>query len=152
MRDSWVKNVDEKIAQLKANFPKGGPYVLTHGDLNPWNIFISNANEEKNFRISAIIDWELAGFFPWWFETSCAGLPVDSFEVLGEDSDILHLGYNIKEWQELWRTVSPVLEAWQRGGDHTMSKHTTDRANRWFGLPFCACKPYSQEHMDTELG
>jgi hypothetical protein len=125
---------------------------LAHGDLNPRNIFISDANQEKKFKVSAIIDWELAGFFPCWVENSCAGLPADLYEVLDEDSGILYPGYNIKDWQELWETVSPVTKAWKRGGNHTFSKHKTDRANRWYRPPFCACKPYSQEYMDNELG
>ncbi|EHK97029.1 hypothetical protein M7I_7167 [Glarea lozoyensis 74030] len=66
--NSWVKEADEQIAKLKASFPKGGPYVLTHCDLHFENIFVSNENEEKKWKVTGIIDWETAGFYPWWAE------------------------------------------------------------------------------------
>ncbi|TVY35264.1 hypothetical protein LOCC1_G008110 [Lachnellula occidentalis] len=56
--------IEEKLQELKDNFPKGEPYVLTHGDFNLTNIIV-NAKENK---IEAIIDWEMAGYFPWWAE------------------------------------------------------------------------------------
>ncbi|KAH8601005.1 hypothetical protein B0O99DRAFT_493098, partial [Bisporella sp. PMI_857] len=67
--DSWVKEADRMVAELEESFPKGAPYVFTHRDLDDDNIFISNENEEKKFKVSAIIDWELSGFFPWWAES-----------------------------------------------------------------------------------
>ncbi|TVY83318.1 hypothetical protein LSUE1_G004785, partial [Lachnellula suecica] len=44
--------IDEKYEELKKNFPKSEPYVLTHGDLNLTNIIV------KDEKIEAIIDWE----------------------------------------------------------------------------------------------
>ncbi|KAH6663166.1 hypothetical protein B0J14DRAFT_570493 [Halenospora varia] len=152
MRDSWIKEVDEKIAELKANFPRGGPYVLTHGDLHLDNIFISDANSERKFKISAILDWELAGFFPWWAEDIRAILPHDSWQILGPDSDILHPGYDTKAWGKIWKDVYPVKESWSAGGYHGRSKHGLGQANSWYRPPFCACKPYAQEYRDKDLG
>lgn len=54
--------IDAKLAELRATFPSGGPYYLTHGDLNMSNIIV------KDDKIHAIIDWEMAGFYPWWVE------------------------------------------------------------------------------------
>ncbi|KAH7309358.1 kinase-like domain-containing protein [Rhexocercosporidium sp. MPI-PUGE-AT-0058] len=54
--------IEEKFQELKDNFPEQGPYVLTHGDLNTTNIIV------KDGKIEAIIDWELAGYYPWWVE------------------------------------------------------------------------------------
>jgi len=42
--------VENKFQELKANFPKGEPYTLTHADLNFSNIII------KDDKIEAIID------------------------------------------------------------------------------------------------
>jgi hypothetical protein len=148
---SWIKEVDEKVAQFKANFPKGGPYVLTHGDLHTDNIFISDENEEKKFKISAIIDWELAGFFPWWAEAFRTALP-DVFQILGSDSDIYHPGYKTKDWDKVYQAVSPVIDLWDSGGNHTISIHKPDQANCWYRPPFCACRPYAQEYRDNDLG
>jgi hypothetical protein len=54
--------IDAKLAELRTAFPSGGPYYLTHGDLNMSNIMV------KDDKIVAIIDWEMAGFYPWWVE------------------------------------------------------------------------------------
>jgi hypothetical protein len=148
--DTWIKEVDEEIARLKANFPRGGPYVLTHGDLHGDNIFISDDNEDKKFKVSAILDWELAGFFPWWTEilrTSC-----HAFEVLGSGSDICYPGYNSEDLFKVEQAVAPLKKAWFRGGNHTKCMHKPDESNRWYRPPFCACKPYTQEYRDSALG
>lgn len=68
--ESWIREVDEKVAKIKTVLLGEGrlsnedQYVFTHGDLNKGNIFIV---EEKPviFKISAIIDWEFAGYCPW---------------------------------------------------------------------------------------
>ncbi|CZR62978.1 uncharacterized protein PAC_12875 [Phialocephala subalpina] len=150
---SWIIEVDEKVAQLKANFPRGGPYVLTHGDLHTENIFISDDNPEKKFKVSAIIDWELAGFFPWWVERFRAELPESAWEILGDDTDFHHPGYSEKkDLKDIWKPVGDVKDKWFEGGNHGWSKHGLHQANRWYRKPFCACKPYAQEYRDSSLG
>lgn len=52
----------ETLKELKEGLPKCGPYTFTHGDLNAQNIIINNGH------VAAIIDWELAGFYPVWWE------------------------------------------------------------------------------------
>jgi aminoglycoside phosphotransferase (APT) family kinase protein len=54
--------IEAKLQELKNNFPTGPPYVLTHADLNTGNIIVNNG------KIIAIIDWEVAGYYPWWVE------------------------------------------------------------------------------------
>jgi hypothetical protein len=54
--------IEAKLQDLKVNFPDGAPYVLTHGDLNLDNIMV------RDGKIVAIIDWEHAGYYPWWAE------------------------------------------------------------------------------------
>ncbi|TEY70230.1 hypothetical protein BOTCAL_0109g00180 [Botryotinia calthae] len=75
----WTSDVDEWWAQvephiedkslkeiLKEKYPlcikPGGPFVLTHGDLNTQNIMV------KDKHISGIIDWERGGYLPEWWE------------------------------------------------------------------------------------
>lgn len=58
-----LKIIEQKLQEIKDNFPRGGPYVLTHGDLNLTNIIV------QDDKIEAIIDWEMAGYYPWWGET-----------------------------------------------------------------------------------
>ncbi|TVY15444.1 hypothetical protein LARI1_G006521 [Lachnellula arida] len=153
--DSWVIEADKKIAQLKAEFPRGGPYVLTHGDLHMGNIFVSNENPEKRFKISAIIDWELAGFFPWWLEYFRCKLPLPGsvWETTGEASDIHRPGYSGKQdINDIKKPVEAVRKCWQTGGYHVLSKHGLGQANRWYRKPFCAGKPYAREYRDDCLG
>jgi len=95
--NSWVVDVDKKVVQLKANFPRGGLYVLIYGDLYIENIFILDDNPEKKFKVSAIIDWELAGFLPLWVERFCAELPESAWEILGDDTDFYYSGYSEKK-------------------------------------------------------
>jgi hypothetical protein len=54
--------IEAKLHELRANFPSGAPYYLTHGDLNLSNIIVHND------KIEAILDWEMAGYYPWWAE------------------------------------------------------------------------------------
>ncbi len=50
--------------EFAKNFPKDrGPFVLTHGDLDPSNVMIHNGS------ISAILDWEYADYYPVWWES-----------------------------------------------------------------------------------
>lgn len=67
--ESWIKEVDEKVAKIKTVLLNEGglskeEFVFTHGDLNDGNVFVF---EEKPgvFKISGIIDWEFAGYCPW---------------------------------------------------------------------------------------
>jgi len=53
---------EAKFQKMKAWVPQSGPFVLTHGDLHLGNIIVHDG------KITAIIDWETAGFLPWWVE------------------------------------------------------------------------------------
>lgn len=59
-----AKAIDARIQELRNNFPESSPFVLTHGDLNLGNIIV----DPDAGKILAIIDWELAGYYPWWVE------------------------------------------------------------------------------------
>ena len=47
--------------------------VFCHNDLHPCNIIVRKSdspNESQEYRLAAIIDWEMAGFFPFAYELS----------------------------------------------------------------------------------
>lgn len=44
------------------------PCVFTHGDLRPANIMV-DTNETGDWRVTGIIDWEEAGFYPAYWES-----------------------------------------------------------------------------------
>ncbi|TGO07497.1 hypothetical protein BTUL_0271g00090 [Botrytis tulipae] len=77
--DFWTSDVDEWWARVEPNIrdksrkdyfmeqfslhiKPGGPFVLTHGDLNLQNIMV------KDKHVSGIIDWEHGGYLPEWWE------------------------------------------------------------------------------------
>ncbi|KAG4274870.1 hypothetical protein FPRO04_08878 [Fusarium proliferatum] len=50
---------------------RGHKICFTHGDLNPRNIMverISNSAEVRGWRLSGIIDWETAGYYPEYWD------------------------------------------------------------------------------------
>ncbi|KAF7954302.1 hypothetical protein EAE96_005431 [Botrytis aclada] len=75
----WTSDVEEWWARVEPSIPDksrkdslkeqytrlikpGGPFVLTHGDLNAQNIMV------KDKHVSGIIDWERGGYLPEWWE------------------------------------------------------------------------------------
>jgi aminoglycoside phosphotransferase (APT) family kinase protein len=65
MHDTKSRAVAEQLFQkLKDNFPKSEPYILAHGDLSWGNIMV----RKEDLKITAILDWEHAGYYPWWAE------------------------------------------------------------------------------------
>ncbi|TVY91394.1 hypothetical protein LAWI1_G005185 [Lachnellula willkommii] len=128
--------IEEKLQELKDNFPKGEPYVLTHGDLNLANIIV-NAKENK---IEAIIDWEMSGYFPWWAERWLSivwgdGLSNELFKPLWRD---VCPEMDAKTFAEqVINKVDPVVRAWQ-----ACKKEHPAKASKWLRPPFCECQPY----------
>ncbi|KAJ6189814.1 kinase-like protein [Penicillium mononematosum] len=53
---------ERALAAFRKRLPNCRPYVLTHGDLNLGNIMVENG------RLTGILDWEYAGYFPVWWE------------------------------------------------------------------------------------
>ncbi len=50
--------------RLRARMPPCRPYTFTHGDLNINNVMVDVV---KN-TVTAVLDWELSGYFPVWWE------------------------------------------------------------------------------------
>lgn len=55
--------------RLRQCMPSASPYTFTHGDLTNVNIIIENGS------LAGIIDWELSGYFPVWWENVCTSVP-----------------------------------------------------------------------------
>ncbi|KAL3469579.1 hypothetical protein BJX99DRAFT_241025 [Aspergillus californicus] len=52
--------------------------VLCHNDLEPRNILVRADNITAHYKVVAIIDWEMAGFFPFVFESFYKDLALGS--------------------------------------------------------------------------
>jgi aminoglycoside phosphotransferase (APT) family kinase protein len=50
--------------RLRDRMPPCAPYTFTHGDLNYHNIMVDVATG----KVTGILDWELSGYFPVWWE------------------------------------------------------------------------------------
>lgn len=72
--------------RLRKCMPPAAPYTFTHGDLTNVNIMVENG------RLTGIIDWEMSGYFPVWWEYVCTSVP-DSEED--------------REWKTLLRKYMP---------------------------------------------
>ncbi|TVY88872.1 hypothetical protein LAWI1_G007525 [Lachnellula willkommii] len=138
--------VETKYQELKANFPKGEPYTLTHADFNFSNIIV------KDDKIEAIIDWEMAGYYPWWVERwrSLIGGNYQSNEII--DSLWADIGFEMDEatfQHEVIMNVAPVLQAWEQSMQHT--NHPGYQSG-WERPPFCECHNWTGIIQCRELG
>ncbi|TGO40430.1 hypothetical protein BHYA_0037g00290 [Botrytis hyacinthi] len=132
-RDAWVKSADEHIVEIEVGFPKGGPYVLTHGDLSDANIFGSNDNVDQKWKVTAIIDWETAGYFPWWVEIArnpvlLSGPGTTEEKILGFCTPT----FNKEDWEPMMKAIKSVSKLWSSGGTVGRSSHGNGGANRWY--------------------
>ncbi|KAF2109669.1 kinase-like domain-containing protein [Lophiotrema nucula] len=159
--EDWINNMDEelregisrelktkdktvinaRLQELKQNFPDGAPYVLTHADLNMSNILVHDG------KIEAIIDWELAGYYPWWVEVytsynrALSGAADELFDVVWRE---LNLSVDFV------KNMAPVRRAWES----CPVKHTGRTHGVWRRPPFCKCQRFGgkilKHHIDSE--
>lgn len=76
--------------RLRKCMPAAAPYTFTHSDLTNVNIMVENG------CLSGIIDWEMSGYFPVWWEYVCTSVP-DSEED--------------REWKTMLRKYMPDYSA-----------------------------------------
>lgn len=87
MEQSLHETVPETVRiRLRNCMPPAAPYTFTHRDLTNVNIIIENGS------LTGIIDWEMSGYFPVWWEYVCTSVP-DSEED--------------REWKALLRKYMP---------------------------------------------
>lgn len=137
------KVIEEKLQEIKNSFPRGGPYVLTHGDLNLSNIIV------KDDKIEAIIDWEVAGFYPWWAETYRVAMygGMNMNDLFRGVWPRVHPFLGGDAFQELIQKLRPLRQAFDRGG----REHVAPEFGFWLP-PFCKCKPYGGMIKGKDLG
>jgi aminoglycoside phosphotransferase (APT) family kinase protein len=64
-----LEGVPENVLrQMREQMPSSTPYTFTHGDLTNVNIMVKDGN------LTGILDWEASGYFPVWWEYTCAGI------------------------------------------------------------------------------
>ncbi|KAM0139665.1 hypothetical protein ACHAO1_002724 [Botrytis cinerea] len=150
-RNEWIKTADAHILKIKADFPKGGPYVLTHGDLNDTNLYASNDNADQKWRITAILDWETAGYFPWWVE-----LLRNSRLLYGPPEEQLSgfcpPTFNKEDWDPMMKAINAVRKLWQNGGHVGRSSHGKGCYNRWYSEEFCGCHKIRRHYLEWDMG
>lgn len=129
------------LEEIKAACPKGGPYVLTHGDLDLTNIMV------KDDKIEAIIDWEMSGYMPWWAEAFVAVVydKPDNLELFRYAWNDIHPDMDEQTFEQTWALpiwrlhwLWDLCEKTHSDGDLIHWDHTPG----WFKPPFCECKPY----------
>jgi hypothetical protein len=124
--------IDAKLKEVKDQFPSSAPYVLTHADLNFGNFMVQDG------KITAIIDWELAGYYPWWVERWASRqraknwMSDELFDIVWAELDPQH-----SEEDFIERVGKPV-EAANSAYSWCDIKHTQSH-DVWLRKPFCAC-------------
>ncbi|KAH7085811.1 kinase-like domain-containing protein [Paraphoma chrysanthemicola] len=131
--------IDARLQELETNFPDGAPYVLTHADLNLGNIMVTQG------RIEAIIDWELAGYYPWWVEMYTSHARSFNYNSSRDLWTIVwnQLGLSMDDIRD---KVGPVMRAFERCPvEHTGETHI------WQRPPFCKCQPYGGDIRKNQI-
>ena len=92
-----------------------GPFVLAHGDLQKWNLIVSD-----DLDLLAVIDWEWAQIVP---------LQLFLPPLWLSGSSIWFLGYRYEKYVERLRELCSVIEEVEKeryGGEASLSQHWTD--------------------------
>ncbi|KAJ9630389.1 hypothetical protein H2204_008454 [Knufia peltigerae] len=128
--------LEERFQEVKDTIPDNAPFVMTHADLNLTNIIV------KDDKIEAIVDWEMAGFYPWWaerFRVMKTGGPTERFfrgvwDRVHPDLKEDHYGSKVYSWK--------VFEAKLRNyeGEHE-PEDPNDHPGGYVRGPFCRCHP-----------
>ncbi|KND86308.1 hypothetical protein TOPH_09064 [Tolypocladium ophioglossoides CBS 100239] len=75
------RTVTPWIKMIRSALGENHRLVMTHGDLHPRNIMVKweggSEEEDKHLRVTSIIDWELGGWYPeyWEFVKSLSTIP-----------------------------------------------------------------------------
>ncbi|KAG8161069.1 hypothetical protein KVR01_009333 [Diaporthe batatas] len=72
-----VEELNDMIARQEGPWP---PSVFTHGDLNPSNILV------RDGKIVGIIDWEMAGWYPHYWEYTSLKIASDLVNPIWHDN------------------------------------------------------------------
>ncbi|EPE35657.1 Protein kinase-like (PK-like) [Glarea lozoyensis ATCC 20868] len=138
--------IEKEFQKLKDNFPDSEPYILTHGDLTLGNIMV----DPEHNKITEIIDWEYAGYYPWWAEVWLNGnLAQDgSIELLEPLWERLSPDMETQRYRDLVSCkLAPVLRAWERCRLQHPGSWTF-----WYRPAFSKCEPYAGKFHMASMG
>jgi hypothetical protein len=107
----------------------------------------------KDGKIEAIIDWEYAGYMPWWAERWLS--LIGGQDATDELFDPLwaEIGLEIDEdtfQTEVIEKVAPVIRAWRECGYESVD-HPKE-ATTWLRPGFCQCKPFAGSFKGWHIG
>lgn len=120
--------------------------MSSHTDLNLTNIMV-----DDDATITAILDWESAGFYPWWVEFWRTSQVGDDFwgshtELCRMIEDDFHPGYSKEMRVEVFRPLFALQDAWNA------APRAHDQRNVWARPPFCQCSPYGGRFIERHMG
>ncbi len=108
--------------QLQEPMPPGAPYPFTHGDLTHVNIMVENGN------LTGIIDWEVNGYFPAWWEFVCTSIGYDE-ENKGMERPVAEAHVRRStEAREFWRDYYAL----SRYSNSSLNESMKERAKKLF--------------------
>jgi len=91
-----LKDLPEKApSRFRERMPYAEPYTFTHDDLLTGNIMV------KDGKLAGILDWESSGYFPVWWEFTCAGTGLGEEDKQWKSLLQKHLPQH-KEGHEFW--------------------------------------------------
>jgi hypothetical protein len=124
--------IEAELRKMSADFPESAPFVLTHGDLDLSNIIVHDG------KIEAIIDWEYAGYYPWWVErlrTYTGGNSDELFNMVWPAVD------GMPHSPEEWAKIQDCLIHFQDTYTYAPIEHPHN-FDVWLRPKWCECKPY----------
>ncbi|KAK3682890.1 kinase-like domain-containing protein [Podospora appendiculata] len=93
---------------------RGHEIVFTHADLNPRNILVDKvvlADGTKGWRVTGIVDWETAGYYPEYWDYTKAFF--ERFRWTKRYNDAMHGVFN--SFADYSREFDVELRAWESG-------------------------------------
>lgn len=136
---------DASYREIQSTFSDSAPFVLTHADLNMGNIIVHDG------KILAIINWELAGYYPWWVErwgSYQRALSMNANELFQMVWAELNPELPHPEFiEKIYRPVQKAISAFSFAPiEHTHSHDV------WLRPRWCECKPYAGICAGKDLG
>lgn len=125
--------IEKKLQEMKDNFPSGAPYTLTHGDFDLNNIFV------KDDKIQAIIDWKVAGYYPWWVERYLSRITGEAYmdELFEGVWERVQPNISDDAFKSIIYKLSPIRQALSNA-----RVWHDDQRNGFWRPPFCKCQPF----------
>ncbi|VDC05932.1 unnamed protein product [Peniophora sp. CBMAI 1063] len=119
----------QRCITMLASIDMSRPSVFSHGDLRPENILV----DPETYAITGIIDWELAGWYPYFWNYSIA--------EFYQDQARFRAPATIPIWERIYKSAMPDYERESQSFGFLL----TDIAFRgqdwgWLNLPCDCCK------------